>query len=150
MGFNRGPGRRLVWSRPVGANAVGAGRCGVRRAPRALILAPRLPEYDRESGSRRVFNVVGLLLGLGWEVVLTVSEKEAEWINDLIGLPNLARAVPDWEALDRSPVPYRDRRGILFLGNFWHAPNRDAAAFLCRDIVPRLDPALLSEHQLLV
>src|SRR5207244_7233626 len=50
------------------------------------------------------------------DLVLTVSEKEAEWINDLIGLPNLARAVPDCEALDRSPVPYRDRRGILFLG----------------------------------
>ncbi len=232
------------------------------RSPRALILAPRLPEYDRESGSRRVFNLVELLLELGWDVVvgaeeanggdryvrmleqmgvethapivrldaigpdqpdvaflffwhlaerylpvirrafpgtrvvvdsvdlhfvreargrwrgsqashgldqvfatgmarelntyaaadlvLTVSEKEAHWIDDLIGLPGLARAVPDCEALDRSPVPYRDRRGILFLGNFWHAPNRDAAAFLCRDIVPRLDPAVLSEHELLV
>ena len=80
------------------------------------------------------------------DAVLTVSEKEAALINDFTGRPDLALPVPDTEALPPSRVPLRKRRGILFLGNFLHAPNRDAAAYLCEEIVPRLDPALLAEH----
>jgi glycosyltransferase involved in cell wall biosynthesis len=80
------------------------------------------------------------------DAVLTVSDKEADLINDLTGRPDLALTLPDAEELPRSPVPQRERRGILFLGNFLHAPNRDAASYLCEEIVPRLDPSLLSEH----
>ena len=82
------------------------------------------------------------------DAVLTVSEKEADLINDLIGRPDFALTLPDTEELARSPVPQRERRGILFLGNFLHAPNRDAASYLCEEIVPRLDPSLLSEHEI--
>ena len=82
------------------------------------------------------------------DAVLTVSEKEAHLINDLVGRPDFALTLPDTEELPRSPVPQRKRRGILFLGNFLHAPNRDAASYLCEEIVPSLDPVLLSEHEL--
>jgi glycosyltransferase involved in cell wall biosynthesis len=81
------------------------------------------------------------------DAVLTVSEKEADLINDLTGRPELALTLPDAEELGRSPVPPRERRGILFLGNFLHAPNRDAAEYLCEEIVPRLDQSLLAEHE---
>jgi hypothetical protein len=81
------------------------------------------------------------------DAVLTVSEKEAHLINDLIGRPDFALTLPDTEELARSRVPQSKRRGILFLGNFLHAPNRDAASYLCEEIVPRLDPSLLSEHE---
>jgi hypothetical protein len=80
------------------------------------------------------------------DAVLTVSDKEAAMINDLTGRQDLALTLPDAEDLPRSPVPPKKRRGILFLGNFMHAPNRDAASYLCEEIVPRLDPSLLSEH----
>jgi glycosyltransferase involved in cell wall biosynthesis len=80
------------------------------------------------------------------DAVLTVSEKEAALVNDLTGRQALALPLPDTEELPRSCVPLRKRRGILFLGNFLHEPNRDAAAYLCREIVPRLDPSLLAEH----
>lgn len=82
------------------------------------------------------------------DAVLTVSAKEAQLINDLTGQPGLALQMPDSEELPRSPVRRRDRRGILFLGNFLHSPNRDAATYLCEDIVPRIDPGLLAEHEL--
>ncbi len=82
------------------------------------------------------------------DAVLTVSEKEAAMINDLTGRRDLALTLPDAEELPRSPVPPGKRRGIVFLGNFKHAPNRDAAAYLCEEIVPRLDPSLLSEHEI--
>ena len=81
------------------------------------------------------------------DAVLTVSQKEADLINDLIGRDDFALTLPDTEELARSPVPLSKRRGILFLGNFLHAPNLDAASYLCEEIVPRLDPALLSEHE---
>ena len=81
------------------------------------------------------------------DAVLTVSQKEADTINDLIGQDDFALTLPDTEELARSPAPLSKRRGILFLGNFMHAPNLDAASFLCEEIVPRLDQALLSEHE---
>ncbi len=81
------------------------------------------------------------------DAVLTVSDKEADLINDLIGRNDHALTLPDTEELPRSPVRQSKRHGILFLGNFLHAPNRDAASYLCEEILPRLDPSLLSEHQ---
>ena len=82
------------------------------------------------------------------DAVLTVSEKEAALVNDLIGQPNLAVRLPDTEELPRSPVPLRDRRGIVFLGNFLHAPNVDAARYLCQEIVPRLDRSAAEQHEI--
>ena len=82
------------------------------------------------------------------DAVLTVSEKEAAMINSFAGRPDLAQALPDTEELPRSPVPLRERRGIIFLANFLHKPNRDAASYLCEEIVPRVDPSLLAEHEI--
>lgn len=84
------------------------------------------------------------------DAVLTVSEKEAALINDMVARPSLARAVPDCDVIPPSPLPFERRRGILFVGNFRHPPNVDAVAFLCGDILPRLPESLLREHPLLV
>ncbi len=78
--------------------------------------------------------------------VLAVSQKEADLINDMIGDSALAYVVPDNEDLARSTVPFTQRRGILFLGNFWHRPNVEAAEYLCGDILPRVDPRVLAQH----
>src|SRR5262245_60806877 len=78
--------------------------------------------------------------------VLTVSQKEADLIADFIGDTQLARQVPDCEDLPASPVPFADRRGVLFVGNFRHAPNVGAVEFFCREVLPRLDSGLLAEH----
>jgi GT2 family glycosyltransferase len=80
------------------------------------------------------------------DAVLTVSDKEAQTINDLLGDRACAHTVPDYEDARTSTVPFSERRGMVFIGNFRHEPNLDAAAFLCEEIVPRLDPALLAEH----
>src|SRR5205809_6545283 len=34
----------------------------------ALLIAPRLPEFDRESGSRRIFDLMEFLIEAGWQV----------------------------------------------------------------------------------
>jgi hypothetical protein len=37
-------------------------------SPRALVLAPWLPEFDRESGLRRVSDLIDMLLRRDWQV----------------------------------------------------------------------------------
>ena len=84
------------------------------------------------------------------DAVLAVSRKEAELVNDLTNDAQRAFVVPDFEELPRSSVRRRDRRGIAFIGNFWHPPNREALRFLFEEIVPRLDPSLLRRHPIRV
>ncbi len=38
------------------------------RTKRVLVCAPRMPEYDREGGSRRVFHLIEMLRASGWSV----------------------------------------------------------------------------------
>jgi glycosyltransferase involved in cell wall biosynthesis len=115
--------------------------------------------------SRRIFRDaydqghVGVLdkkLGAEWirelnvyaaaDAVLTVSQKEADLVNDLAGEPALARVVPDLEWPAASFKPFRARRGILFLGSFGHQPNVGAVEFLCQQVLPLLPPGLTARH----
>jgi glycosyltransferase involved in cell wall biosynthesis len=80
------------------------------------------------------------------DAAFTVSAKEAGLLNDFVGNPDLARVVTDNEELPLSDVPFEARRGILFLGNFRHPPNTEAAEFLCKDVLPQLDSAITAEH----
>jgi GT2 family glycosyltransferase len=84
------------------------------------------------------------------DAVLTVSQKEADLINDMAADSGLASCVADMEELGRSPLEFEERRGLLFIGNFRHAPNLEALEYLCTQILPRLDPALLAAHPLCV
>jgi glycosyltransferase involved in cell wall biosynthesis len=78
--------------------------------------------------------------------VLTVSQKEADFINELFADAKRAHVVADAESLRESPLDFTDRRGLLFLGNFRHLPNVEALQYLVRDIVPRLPQELLVRH----
>jgi len=78
--------------------------------------------------------------------VLTVSQNEAEILKGMLGDAQLVAVVPDGENLALSSVPFDERRGILFVGNFLHPPNGDAIRYLCNEIIPQLDPAILAEH----
>lgn len=80
------------------------------------------------------------------DAVMTVSEKEARLVNDLLGRPALAQAVPDMETVEPSPVRPPDRRGLLFVANFRHPPNVQAVRYLCREVLPLVDPDLLITH----
>jgi glycosyltransferase involved in cell wall biosynthesis len=84
------------------------------------------------------------------DMVLTVSEKERGLLRDFLGDETPVRAVPDCEELALSTVPMEERRGILFIGSFYHTPNIPAAEFLCREVVPLIDPRLLERHPVYV
>lgn len=84
------------------------------------------------------------------DAVFAVSQKEADLVADLIGDPRRTFAVPDSEDLAPSPFAFAQRRGMFFVGNFEHPPNAEALAYLCDEILPHVDPALLAEHPLYV
>jgi glycosyltransferase involved in cell wall biosynthesis len=81
--------------------------------------------------------------------VLTVSTKEADLVNDLVGAAAAAVAVPDSEAKVKA-LPLSNRRGIVFVGSFSHAPNAGAVEYFCKDIVPRIDERLLDAHPVVI
>ncbi|MGQ0762602.1 MAG: glycoside hydrolase family 99-like domain-containing protein [Acidobacteriota bacterium] len=80
------------------------------------------------------------------DAVLTVSQKEADLINDFVSDGELAHRVPDYEDLQPGRIPFSKRKGILSVGSFQHAPNVEAVQYLCEEIVPRLEKRLLQEH----
>ena len=80
------------------------------------------------------------------DAVITVSQKEADLVNDLLWDPGLAQAVPDFEEIPGSFEPFGRRRGVVCIGSFEHPPNVDAARHLCHDILPLVDPATLAKH----
>ncbi len=84
------------------------------------------------------------------DAVFTVSEKEANMVNDILGGTARAIAVPDCDFIPPSPRRFEEREGMLFVGNFRHPPNQDAVAFLCREILPELPTTLRREHPLFV
>jgi glycosyltransferase involved in cell wall biosynthesis len=83
------------------------------------------------------------------DAVIAVSVKEQELLADFLG-EDRVHCVPLAEHVERSPVPLADRRGMLFVGNFRHLPNREAVEHLCGEVLPLLDPGLLERHPLTV
>jgi hypothetical protein len=84
------------------------------------------------------------------DAVLAVSERERALVDELTGRPGLASLVPLVEATRRSARPLQERRGIVFVGNFLHAPNREAIGHLLTEVLPRLEPGCLGGHPVLV
>jgi glycosyltransferase involved in cell wall biosynthesis len=82
--------------------------------------------------------------------VLTVSQKEADLVNDLVWDPHLAWSVPDCEDVPSRTPTFRRRRGIVCIGSFEYAPNVEGLRYLCEEILPRLEPHVLTDHPLWV
>lgn len=109
----------------------------LRNAPARLgLLGP-----DFADATAREINVYAAA-----DAVLAVSGKEAALIGDLIAAPERVHVVPDCEDFAASPVPFAERQGMFFVGNFEHAPNVEAVRFLCGEVLPQLDPDLLAAH----
>jgi GT2 family glycosyltransferase/glycosyltransferase involved in cell wall biosynthesis len=85
----------------------------------------------------------------GADAVLTVSAREAELLGAFIGSERTYE-LPHAKTRARSSIPFEERSGMFFVGNFRHLPNGEAVEYLCREILPRLDSELLSANPLTV
>jgi glycosyltransferase involved in cell wall biosynthesis len=82
------------------------------------------------------------------DALLAISDKERAMLADFVG--GRLATLPMVEDVPRSPVPLAERRGMVYVGNFRHLPNREAVEHLCGDILPLLDRRLLERHPLTV
>lgn len=120
----------------------------LRNARRILRDAPaRLDQLDAEFANETA-REIGVYAAA--DAVLAVSRKEKDLIGDLIAAPHRVHVVPDCEDLAASPVPFPERRGMFFVGNFEHSPNVEAIRFLCDEVLPHIDPALLAAHPIYI
>lgn len=80
------------------------------------------------------------------DAVLTVSQKEADLVNDFVNVTSHAYPLALMEELPPSPLDFSERKGILFVGNFRHLPNTAAVKYLCQEILPLIKESVLAEH----
>jgi O-antigen biosynthesis protein len=113
------------------------------RAARRQLAAGRGRPLDADYGSdaARELNVYAAA-----DAVFAVSRKEAQLVGDFVGDSGLAHVVGDNEEASLGGAAFAQRSGMVFIGNYRHPPNVEAVEFLCREIAPRIDPALLDEH----
>jgi len=91
------------------------------------------PEMERAVSALEVHESMA-----AWSVDVVIVHTE--WERDL-----MARRVPStrvveipWHVPLRPAKPLSERRDVVFLGHFAHAPNMDAARWLAHEIMPRL------------
>ncbi len=118
----------------------------LRRAREAFLAdgEPGIIEPDRGIDYVRELNVYAAA-----DLVLTVSDRERRLLESFLG-GRRARVLRDCEEIAASPVDCQQRKGLLFVGNFRHRPNRDGLRFLCSEILPRLDSEATARHPLTV
>ncbi|MBF0859754.1 glycosyltransferase [Gluconobacter sp. LMG 31484] len=97
------------------------------------------PELMAQANQMRVAEYRAALQA---DAVLTHSEAEAEQLRR--NLPQASVHVVPW-AIPAQTGPSVDRSGVVFVGNYAHAPNADAARWLVEKIMPAVwaaDPTI--------
>lgn len=67
--------------------------------------------------------------------VITVTEQDAQHLR--AELPNVSYAVlPNIHTVEMATAGFSERQGLVFLGNYAHAPNEDAVVFFVEQVLP--------------
>jgi GT2 family glycosyltransferase/SAM-dependent methyltransferase/glycosyltransferase involved in cell wall biosynthesis len=108
------------------------------RLGRQADLAAGLGETEQETTLRRRAEVLReqeLGLVRTADVTFTVSEVERELLHRLVPHARVG-VLSNVHSADSAQVEPDGRSGVLFVGSFDHVPNRDAAKWLVREIMP--------------
>ncbi len=83
------------------------------------------------------FRRIELLNSTCADLVLAITDEEKDGLlveqpdTKVAILPNIHETCPPKTSFDK-------RRGLLFIGGFWHKPNEDAVIFFVNDVLPSL------------
>ncbi len=71
------------------------------------------------------------------DLVLAITDDEKDHL--LAEQPDAKVTVlPNIHEIFFPKTPFAQRRGLLFIGGFWHKPNEDAVIFFAKNILPRI------------
>lgn len=97
-----------------------------------------LHDDDALRGVARVTRELELALVRASDATLTVTETERDILHTYVADANIF-VVPNIHPVRADDgMPFRCRRDLLFVGNFMHPPNIDAAMLLVNEIMPLL------------
>jgi glycosyltransferase involved in cell wall biosynthesis len=68
------------------------------------------------------------------DAVITHTEAESAYLRDIY--PGINVHTVSWAAPVFDPAPFTARNGVVFVGNYRHAPNQDAVRWLLGEIMP--------------
>lgn len=79
------------------------------------------------------------------DFVVTVSDKEAELLNNLFATKDKVFGIRDCElAIPRQGI--LGRKGILLIGNYRHLPNRESLEYFLDEILPLVNTEIIEEN----
>jgi glycosyltransferase involved in cell wall biosynthesis len=71
------------------------------------------------------------------DLILATTDEEKTRL--LVEQPNAkVTTLPNIQEIIPPKTPFAQRRGLLFIGSFWHKSNEDAVTFFVQNILPRI------------
>jgi len=132
----------------------------VRRcAPRAKIIFDTVDlHFLRETREAKLFNsqaLAGKAAGTREVELDVIRQADATVLRSVYEMELLKEIVPDARLLNfpivrkiqgPSPIPWNDRRDVVFIGGFIHPPNADAVKYFVSEVWPILRDSGFSER----
>jgi glycosyltransferase involved in cell wall biosynthesis len=103
----------------------------------SMARAARLRRSEQLAQQARSVQASQLALAAAADLTLVVTGEEASLLAQLCPTARV-RIVSNIHAIHPDPAPMVGRRDLLFVGNYVHMPNRDAAQHFVVDIWPRV------------
>ena len=72
------------------------------------------------------------------DALIAVTEEDASVLRNALDIEKPVFVIPNIHPVQKSPIPFEDRKGLLFVGNFVHPPNPDAMFYFCSQILPMI------------
>ena len=103
----------------------------------SMMRAARLRRSEQLVQQARSVQAGQLALAAAADLTFVVTEEEANLLAQLCPAAQV-RVISNIHAVHPDPAPISGRRDLLFVGNYVHMPNRDAAQHFVADIWPQV------------
>jgi glycosyltransferase involved in cell wall biosynthesis/Flp pilus assembly protein TadD len=70
--------------------------------------------------------------------LIAVTDEDAAVLRKEVGSEKAIKVIPNIHPVQKKIAPFKERRDLLFIGNFAHPPNSDAVYYFCGQILPSI------------
>ncbi len=107
----------------------------------SMLRAARLRRSEQLARQARSVQSSQLAAAAAVDLTLVVTEEEASLLAQLCPAARIG-VISNIHAVHPDPPPIMERRDLIFVGNYVHMPNRDAAQHFAADVWPQIRPHL--------